>query len=366
MLGESALVVLHIAHIDPSVVGGVQVAVPQMVAAQMKCADAALLNTAGVAIDGVKTLVFDGEFDLQRLEKPFDKPDVVIFHELYRIAFIKIYKNIKKAGVPYVIIPHGGLNRCAQHTKRLKKTVANFLLFNGYFKASAAIQYLSDAEAASSILKKACFVCGNGVRIPDVRKERFFENGISFLYIGRFAVVFKGLDMLLEAIAAQREELTRTGCRFYLYGPDDADKAFVAGLARDMHLEELVFIGDGVFGEQKRETLLRADYFIQPSRSEGLPMGVLEALGYGVPCLVTQGTGLAGCIEENGAGFAAPSDVEGVEDLLRKAIDKKGEITRLSQNARCLAKAKFDVDLLAAAAVKEYESIVSKIKDKRC
>lgn len=354
------MVILHIANIDPSIVGGVQVAVPQMIAAQMGCADVALLNTAGINIPGVRTLAFDGKFDLQLLEKPFDNPDIVVFHELYRVEFLKIYKKIKRVGIPYVIIPHGGLNSRAQKTKRIKKAVANFLFFNAYFKSSAVIQYLSRAEAESSVLKENYFICGNGVSIPESKKSSFFENGISFLYIGRFTVAFKGLDMLLYAVGQIREELASLGCRFYLFGPDDEDKAFISGLLRDMKLEHIVSVGEGIFGEQKSNALLSADYFIQPSRSEGMPMGVLEALSYGLPCLVTEGTGLAFCISESGAGFSAPSDVDGIREMILKAIESKGEIARLSENARRLAKDKFDVNKLAARAVEEYKKIAIK------
>ena len=356
------MVALHIANIDPSIVGGVQVAVPAMVRAQASVADVALLNTAGAEISGIKTLAWNGDFDLCRLEKPFDKPDVVVFHELYRIEYIDIYKKLVKAKIPYVIVPHGGLNACAQRTKRVKKTVANALLFNGYFRSSAAIQYLSEREAQSSVLRERGFVCGNGVVIPDTTKEKFLENGMLFLYIGRFTLAFKGLDMLLGAVAQMRESLLNIGARFYLFGPDDEDKGSIVRLVHEMRLDDLVCIGDGVFAEQKVEELLRADWFIQPSRSEGLPLGVLEALSYGLPCLVTEGTGLASAIVEHDAGVASSTSTEGVQYLIRTAIEKRGEMDRLSKNARRLAQEKFDVNLLAAQAIRTYQDIVSKHK----
>lgn len=329
-----------------------------MVAAQAAYAEVALLNTAGVAVAGVKTLIASPRFDLRLLDAPFSRPDLVVFHELYRVPFIAIYKKLKKAKIPYVIIPHGGLNKRAQHTKRLKKAVANALLFNGYFKASAAIQYLSAAEAESTVIRGNSFVCGNGTTIPKLQKEAFLKKGISFLYIGRFTVAFKGLDMLLEAIAQMKDTLMRAGCRFYLYGPDDEDKAFIQSLARKKALDDLVVIGDGIFGKEKEAAILQADYFIQPSRAEGMPMGVLEALSYALPCLVTEGTGLSSFIEEAGAGFAAPSSTEGVCILLRSALENQESITRLSENARRLAEERFDVACLARSAVAHYQQLV--------
>lgn len=43
--------------------------------------------------------------------------------------------------------------------------------------------------------------------------------------------------------------------------------------------------------------LLQTDLFIQTSRHEGMPMGLLEALSIGVPCLVTVGTSLGHIIK---------------------------------------------------------------------
>ena len=63
---------------------------------------------------------------------------------------------------------------------------------------------------------------------------------------------------------------------------------------RKKHLDDIVFYHYGaVFGKVKEKVLLDNDFFILTSRLEGHPMALIEALSYGLPCLVTQGSRLS-------------------------------------------------------------------------
>ena len=90
-LGDG-MVIIHIANIDKSILGGVQVAVPQMIRAQAKYATVGCINTHGDTFDGVQMLAYDGKLDLSKLASPFDRPDLVVIHEVYRFEFIAVYE----------------------------------------------------------------------------------------------------------------------------------------------------------------------------------------------------------------------------------------------------------------------------------
>ena len=173
------MVIIHIANIDTAMIGGVQVAVPEIVKAQSQYATVGLMNTRGEKIDGVCMLEFDGIFETNRFPKPFNKPDIVVFHEVYRFEYIRIYRTLIDAQIPYIIIPHGCLSKKAQHKKYIKKHIANFLFFENFIKSSSSIQYLSDNEKRMSAFSRyPSFVSGNGVLIPNKTKTSFSKEGI--------------------------------------------------------------------------------------------------------------------------------------------------------------------------------------------
>ncbi len=355
------MVVLHIANITPSDLGGVRAAVPQMVAAQARFATVGFINTRGLPVPELDTMLCEGGFSLDRLEKPFNNPDLVVFHEVYRPEFISIAKQLKNNNVPYIVIPHGCLTRQAQARKRLKKILGNLLLFKKFVKNAVAVQYLSENESKNSSFRFDSFVCGNGIDIPDEKKCGFSSDGLRIVFIGRLEIITKGLDLLLSAVKECRAIFLQSGTRIYIYGPDtEGAHEQLRGYIKDFNLEEIVTVGSSVVGEEKKKILLSADYFLLPSRTEGMPMGVLEALGYGLPCLLTEGTGMAGMISSENAGFGCETSEKGIGDALRRAIESVGQLNEMSENASRLAKERFDKNTIAAETVEIYGSLVGR------
>ena len=105
-------------------------------------------------------------FDIKQLPKPFDNPDIVVFHECYRPEYLKIAKNLRKNKIPYVDMPHGELRVEAQKKKHFKKVMANLLLFNDFANHAAAIQCLSNAEMEATHFGRKKFIGSNGISMP--------------------------------------------------------------------------------------------------------------------------------------------------------------------------------------------------------
>lgn len=353
------MVIIHIAHIDPTVLGGVQTVVPQHVAAQSRYADTALLNTCGAAFAGITMLPVTRPFSLNRFPKPFDRPDLVVIHEVYRAEFLGIYRELKRQGVPYIVVPHGCLTRHAQSIKWLKKTVGNVLLFHRFVASAAAVQFLTEREQADSLFAEKGFVCGNGIPLPAEQKQEFRAEELCFLYIGRLDVFHKGLDLLIAAAASCGEDLRRHGCRVQLFGPDlDGAHRKLRELIRANGVEDLVEVYGAVTGEEKQRLLLDADCFVQASRFEGMPLGVLEALGYGLPCLVTDGTCLDGFVREQDAGWTCETSAESLAAALRQVISERSELAEKGARAAEGCRRTFAWDAVAAATLSCYEQII--------
>ena len=277
---------------------------------------------------------------LKDLPAPFNHPDIVVVEQCYTYLFCRIIKDIQRKKIPYVIIPRSALTKKAQANKPWKKRIGNWLYFNRMVKKAAAIHYLTEEEKKESVQqwKKKNYVIPNGICIQDVTQTNFAKDRIRAVYIGRIEIYQKGLDLLLDAIVRLKEELRNVKFSIKLYGiSQQGALKILKDTCKKENVLDLVSFYEGVFGEDKRSVFLNSDVFIMTSRFEGHPMGLIEALSYGLPCLATQGTYLANEILNHEAGWAANNDVESIVLALKCLISEKNEFMRKGINAVRLA-----------------------------
>lgn len=357
------MIILHIFHSLNRKYAGADVVIPEHIKAHQKLVTVGCVNITNVQIDGVDNqLEYIDNFKISNLQEPFNKPDIIVFHQLYYPKFLKIAKEAKKLNIPYIIIPHGSMTKEAQRIKRLKKIAGNLLYFNKFMKGASAIQYLSQDEKSRAFKNYPCFVSTNGVYMPSEQKDSFNEDKLVFSYIGRYSIFHKGLDLLIEAIKLKEELLRKNNCIFNLYGPQTDDYIqeinSLKELTKEKGVSDLVFINGSVLDVEKKETLLNTDIFIQCSRFEGMPMGILESMSYGIPCLITEGTCLKELADKYDAGWTAETTAEDIADAIEKAIEQKHLLKEKSQNAINLIKNEFLWDSIAKDALEKYRKFI--------
>lgn len=334
--------------------------VPKHVQHQAEFATVGFINILNVKINGANNQIdYTSPFKIENLPTPFNKPDLVVFHEVYWKTYLQIGKNLRHNNIPYIIIPHGALTQGAQKKKWLKKKVANFLLFNRFINGAAAIQCLSERELEATLFGKNKFIGTNGVDLPKIKKQSFSENVVRFTYVGRLEVKIKGIDLLIKAIAEEKKDLSAKDYEFKIYGPDlygQGDE--IRKLIVNNDVGSVLSLNSEIFGSEKEKILLDSDIFIQTSRSEGMPLGMLEALSYGIPCLVTKGTGLGGLIQKYDAGWVAETNAEDIARVLTVAIQEKALYPQKGANARRLVEENFSWSNVAKSTIAKYSAIV--------
>lgn len=302
------------------------------------------------------------EGKINRLPVPFCNPDIIVVEQMYKYATLGIRKELIRNSFPFVLIPRGELTDDAQRQKSIKKIIFNRLIFFKFSNAATAIQYLTSQEESNSSNKwnKSSIVIPNGTIIPETNADRRTgcKKGINMVFIGRINKYHKGLDLLLEAAAQVRDSLTQNNCRIKVYGPDDLNQVSeLISFCRNNELEEIVSFEGPVVGKEKTSVLQESDVFLMPSRFEGHPTGLLEALAYGLPCVATTGSNMRKEIELADAGWTADNDAESIKNALLSMISDKDKFMEKGRNARNLAK-EYDWNAIARKTHDVYENLL--------
>lgn len=360
--------ILYISNISADIAVGLTWSVPASIKAQRLYDNVLWVNLTNSKMEhwedtGVYHCLseFGKKLCLAILPEPFNCPDVVVFEGFYHLNEVVFSWELRHRKIPYIIIPRGSLTEKALHNHAwFKKWVAHKLFFNKFINKAWKIQYLTQQEAADSAkrFKTANFVIPNGVNIPQRIKESFFVNGLQATYIGRLDIYHKGIDLLLDAISRIHNELWNVKFTLNIYGPQKQDYYKIADEVKIRKIDDIVFLHNRVGGEEKAKVLLQSDVFIMTSRFEGHPMGLIEALAYGLPCVVTPGTNMAKEVRNADAGWVSDGSTESIAETLLTVIDEKKVYVKKSKHARELAKL-YDWDELAKAFHKELMSLNS-------
>jgi glycosyltransferase involved in cell wall biosynthesis len=160
------------------------------------------------------------------------------------------------------------------------------------------------------------------------------SNPRRLLFVGTLAQLYKAPDVLLEAFALCAHQ--GLDVRLCLVGdgkhrPELEKRAAALGVS-----EKVEFRGQIASGELVRQELDRADLFVLPSRQEGLPRAMIEAMARGLPCIGSTVGGIPELLP--GSDLVPPDDARRLARTIRNAVTDHARMARMS--ARNLEKAR--------------------------
>ena len=270
--------------------------------------------------------------------------DIVHLHGLWKDqqwASLQWQKRTKK---PVIISPHGMLDPWALRNSAWKKRIVEKLFARDALDRATCIHALcrSEVDAIRAYgLRNPIALIPNGVNLPEIHaatpEPRTPNRKKQLLFLGRIHPK-KGLAELISGWA----QAGLSEWELLIAGPDDGGHE--RGLKKQVNTfrvgDSVSFLGP-LYGAEKDRLLRRADAFILPSFSEGLPMSVLEAWSYGLPAVISEFCNLPEGFD-HGAALRIEPGVESItRGLLELGAMSEAELSEMGAEGRALVEKRF-------------------------
>ena len=241
--------------------------------------------------------------------------------------------GIEVVGDPYDVFAPGGVRTVLRPL--LRRVMSRQLRAQCLTACAAAyvtagsLQRRYPAAPASFVTRYSSIDLPEGAFVSEARQ---FTRGPGttrqLVFVGSLEQLYKGPDVLIEAIAlAARDglplQLTMIG--------DGKHRVELEAHARSRGVADRIrFVGHLPPGQAIRTHLDAADLFVLPSRTEGLPRALIEAMARAVPCVGSDVGGIPELLAP--AERVPPGDAAALSATLLAVLRDPARLTRLSED----------------------------------
>jgi glycosyltransferase involved in cell wall biosynthesis len=178
------------------------------------------------------------------------------------------------------------------------------------------------------------------------------DGTFTLVTVGSLAQMYKAPDVQIDAVARLVNE--GLDLRLVFIGDGKHRPELEARAAALGMTERVLFRGQLTAGAAVREALDAADVFCMPSRTEGMPRAMIEAMARGLPCIGSTMGGIPELLPPE--DMAPPGDVTALAEAIRAVVTDPERMARMS--ARNLERAKaYREDELRARRTSFYRAL---------
>lgn len=280
---------------------------------------------------------------------------IVHTHGLWTTMSLAAMRWRRRTGGPTIVSPHGMLEPWALARHGWRKRAVLRAVERAHMEGSACVHALNAAEALAIRalgIRTPIAIVPNGTATVDpvysatLRRPGFMDRP-TLLFLGRLHAK-KGVSELIAAWAGAARNLP--GWRLAIVGMDDGRNRFRAEARATA--ADIVFPGP-LFDDGKASAYAHAAAFVLPSRSEGLPLTVLEAMAHGTPVLMTEACN----VPEAFAARAAAALPAEPDEMARAIVERLSDAAWLAGAGVCgrsLVAERFAWDGIASTWSKIY------------
>lgn len=294
--------------------------------------------------------------------------DVVHIHAVWNFPTWWAMRCAHRGRKPFMVAPQGSFDPWALQENVFGKRVYGALIEIPWLQRATRLQALSLKEA-DQFRKNG--LLAPSVVIPNGIPSTMFTRGPTIgalardlgLPVGSRALLFlsrvhpkKGLDLLLRSFSLIAEEFPDVYLVVAGHDGGSGYKDEMIAFASQLGLSaRCLFIGE-VVAERKKAILMGADAWALISRSEGLPVAALEALGAGLPCVLSEECNLPE-VGDFGAGWTVAAEIGATANALAELLANRSEATLRGERARRMVADRFTWEQIAARTVDVYREI---------
>ncbi|MBQ2974725.1 MAG: glycosyltransferase family 4 protein [Clostridia bacterium] len=276
----------------------------------------------------------------------FDKPDIIHIHSSFGPAFFR--------KLPFIYMAHFA-----------RKPIINHIHGSEFDKL-----YTDAGERKQKLVRKTWEKCDRFIVLSDEWKESFsvvipeekmdvIENYSEIkafnpekpltntvLFLGAVNEMKGCFDMpeVIRLVSKNNPEV-----RMIVAGSGETEKT--AEIAKEKCVADRFVFPGWVRNDEKDRLLREADIFFLPSYTEGMPMSVLDAMGYGLPIVTTNVGGIPKIVKNGVNGYMlTPGDCEGFANAI-------SEILSDSNKRKAFGKCSFEIAENAYSLEKHIEKI---------
>ncbi len=290
--------------------------------------------------------------------------DGVHIHGLWEQSTLVAARTARALRKPYILSAHGMLEPWALGSKRWKKELYAALFERRNVEGARCLHALNAGEARSYRAwgsRRPIAIIPNGVDVPAEVGVPGFANIFLdafpaarskrlILFLGRLHTK-KGVDLLLEAWGTLARQWPET--LLVLAGPSEGNtRAVLEARARSLGIERQIVFTGMLGPELKWSALAAASCFVLPSHSEGLSVATLEAMGAGLPVIVTEQCNLP---EAAPAGWQIQPDVDDLRAALGDFLASSPEVNaERGQRGAALVRERYSWPVVARQMAELY------------
>jgi glycosyltransferase involved in cell wall biosynthesis len=253
-----------------------------------------------------------------------------------------------------VIIKHASLTEMNITLKPGIKKKCDLLRNNAYFVAISS--QIERSFIQQGISPGRIFRIFNGIDISDIDSKNN-DNSMpnTILYVGNFwQGKIKGLDILIKAMG----EVVKHKQEAKLYIAGEGNLTAYIAIAKECGCEKNIEFLNQV--KDMDNYYSKCSVFILPSRQEGMSNSTLEAMSYGMPCVVTDVSGSSDQIENSKEGIIVPiEDYQTMAQAICYILDNPEVARTIGRAAKEKICTQFDMKFIVSQIINTYKFLIN-------